>query len=101
MLNLKIKSKKIILKHKLPSIKRVAAGLNSRNRFKNWQWTPVITINIGSKNLTALLDSGASHSLITTKELKNNLTKINSKPVKSIWKTCGSSTCPQEKKIQK
>ena len=44
------------------------------------------------KTLVALVDSGASHSLMATGKLKVTPTKIKSKTVQSIWKTWGSSS---------
>ena len=99
--NTRSKTKTVIkrktnLRHKIPSSKLVAACANhkSTHKFKDWQWTPVVNISVNGKTLTALVDSGASHSLMATGQLKieKSKTKIESKKVQSIWKTCGSSS---------
>ena len=38
-----------------------------------------------------MLDSGASHSLITTSKLNLKTKIIKTKKIKNIWKTCGNS----------
>ena len=81
------------LKHKIPSSKLIASRAKHRptHKVKDWQWTPVINLSVNGKTLLALVDSGASHSLMATGKLKVEQTKIKSKTVQSIWKTCGSS----------
>ena len=82
------------LKHKVPSSKLIASCTKHRHthKFKDWNWTPVISLTVNGKTLVALVDSGASHSLMATGKLKVTPTKIKSKTVQSIWKTCGSSS---------
>ena len=60
-------------------------------KIKEWNWTPVVELLIDGVKLTALLDSGASHSLIATNKIKVAVNKTKPRKVKNIWSTCGSS----------
>ena len=69
-------------------------------KFSDWNWTPVVNLVVQGKKLTAPIDSGASHSLISMKDINVETIGTKSTTVKSIWKTCGSSTCLTESKTK-
>ena len=50
-------------------------------------------MQVDGQNLTVLLDSGASHSLLAINGLpRKHVTKTSRKNIEDIWQTCGENT---------
>ena len=88
--NSKINKNKIRIKktnkHKPTRLRSnlVARSKSTLKKFKDWNWTPVVELLIDGVKLTALLDSGASHSLIATNKIKVAVNKTKPRKVKNI-----------------
>ena len=73
--NATVKTKKPLLRKKSTIVKYKSVGFtgvpetkNSKKPFKEWEWTPVIQLRLNGRMLTALVDSGASNSLIVRQD---------------------------------